>query len=45
MTVLKYADNGAAAPTAGSAAADAAPASDEGYFGPVAEDEGDELPF
>lgn len=46
VTVLKYADAGTA-PAAGSAAADAAPApaSDEGYFGPVAEDEGDELPF
>lgn len=57
VTILKYADNGVAAPVsgsaadtapapaAGSAAADAAPASDEGYFAPVDEDDGDELPF
>ena len=44
VTVLKYAAAGTA-PAAGSAAADAAPAPDEGYFAPVAEDEGDELPF
>ena len=42
VTVLKYAAAGTA-PAAGSA--DAAPAPDEGYFAPVAEDEGDELPF
>ena len=44
VTVLKSAAAGTA-PAAGSAAADAAPAPDEGYFAPVAEDEGDELPF
>lgn len=47
VTVLKYAENGAAAPAAGSAAADAAPAPtpDEGYFDTMGEDDGDELPF
>lgn len=47
VTVLKYPETEAAASVAGSAAADAAPAptSDEGYFAPIAEDEGDELPF
>ena len=45
VTVLKYPETEAAASAAGSAAADAAPAPDEGYFAPVAEDEGDELPF